>query len=100
MPVTIKEGTTFMVSDERGLPEGPSSASTMRTPASSAPTNSGRRAPPRTRYAATDYFAAGHILTNPALPAVDRGLLGVVRQRLVGRGMHEDLEVTKKYPRR
>jgi glycogen debranching enzyme len=43
---------------------------------------------------ATDHYAATHFLSNPALPAVPYSALSVVRQRLVGEGMHEDLDIT------
>src|SRR4051812_2211507 len=43
---------------------------------------------------ATDYYAATNVMTNPALAGVPPGVLSIVRQRFVGHGMHEDLDIT------
>lgn len=43
---------------------------------------------------ATDYYTSAHFLTNPALADLPRGTLSLVRRRLVGSGMHEDIDIT------
>lgn len=40
----------------------------------------------------TDYYAATSVMTNPGLSGVLPGVLSIVRQRFVGRGMHDDIE--------
>jgi hypothetical protein len=42
----------------------------------------------------TDPYAATNVLTNPALAGVPHGVLSIVRERFVGHGMHEDLDIT------
>jgi glycogen debranching enzyme len=42
----------------------------------------------------TDYCAAIHFLTNPALPSVPRGKVSLIRRREIGPGLRESIEVT------
>ncbi len=97
MRITINESTTFLISDDLGnIPEGAELGlyhEDTRFLCRYDLTLEGQ--PPLLLTAhATDYYAAAHFLTNPALKAVPRGSLSVVRRRLVGQGMHEDLDVT------
>lgn len=97
MAITINENTTFLISDELGnVTEGAELGlyhEDTRFLCLYELTLDDQ--PPLLLAArAIDYYAALHFLTNPALPAVRRGLLGIVRRRLVGRGMHEDLWIS------
>lgn len=97
MPITINEDTTFLISDEVGdVPAGAEFGlydEDTRFLSRYELTLDGR-APLLLAARATGAAAAVHVLTNPALPAVPRGQLGIVRQRLVGPGMREDLAIT------
>ncbi|MDQ4079114.1 MAG: hypothetical protein M3220_23075, partial [Chloroflexota bacterium] len=97
MRITINEDTTFLITDDMGnVPEGAELGlyhQDTRFLCLYELTLDGQ--PPLVLTAqATDYYAAAHLLTNPALPRVPRGLLGIIRRRLVGQGMHEDLDIT------
>jgi len=94
--MTINEDTTFLVSDELGdVPAGAElglyqddtrflSRYELRLDG---------HLPLHLAARAIDHYAASHILTNPALTRAPRGELSIIRQRFVGHGMHEDLDL-------
>ena len=97
MKLVINEDTTFLIGDERGdIPPGADfglyhedtrflSAYTFRLDG---------KAPVYLAARTTESYAAAHFLTNPALSSVRAGQLGIVRRRQVGRGLHEDIDIT------
>jgi hypothetical protein len=97
MQLVINKDTTFLVTDELGnVPAGAEYGlyhEDTRFLCRYELTLDGQ-APLPLSARATDHSAAVHFLTNPALPAVPRGVLTIVRRRLIGTGMWEDLEIT------
>lgn len=97
MPITINEDTTFLISDELGnAPAGGELGLYYDDPRFLCRyelTLDGRPPVPLAARA-TDYYAAAHYLASPALRTVPRGQLSLVRKRLVGQGLHEDLDIT------
>src|SRR5437764_10803164 len=95
--MTINEDTTFLITDELGnVPEGAELGlyedDTRFLSRYQLTLNGEVPLPLAAR--ATDYYAATSVMTNPALSGVLPGVLSVVRQRFVGRGMHDDLDIT------
>ncbi len=97
MRITINEDTTFLITDELGnVPEGAELGlyhEDTRFLCQYRLTLDGQLPLPLAAQA-TDYYVATHCLTNPALETVPRGQLSIIRQRFVGQGMHEDLDIT------
>ena len=101
MRLVINEDTTFLICDEVGdVPRGADfglyyedtrflSAYSLRLDG---------RAPVFLSARPTDSFSAAHFLTNPALPGAGAAWLGIVRRRQVGRGLHEDIDITNYGP--
>ncbi|HEX7090883.1 MAG TPA: glycogen debranching N-terminal domain-containing protein [Longimicrobiales bacterium] len=97
MAVMINEGTTFLISDDLGdVPEegafGLFSEDTRflclyRLLLDGQP-------PVLLSTQSVDYFAAKHFLTNPMLTRVPASTIGLVRSRIVGRGMREEVRLT------
>jgi len=99
--LVINEDTTFLICDEVGdVPRGADfglyyedtrflSAYSLRLDG---------RAPVFLSARPTDSFSAAHFLTNPALPGAGAAWLGIVRRRQVGRGLHEDIDITNYGP--
>ena len=101
MRLVINEDTTFLICDEVGdVPRGADfglyyedtrflSAYSLRLDG---------RAPVFLSARPTDSFSAAHFLTNPTLPGAGAAWLGIVRRRQVGRGLHEDIDITNYGP--
>jgi glycogen debranching enzyme len=99
--LVINEDTTFLICDEVGdIPRGGDfglyyedtrflSAYSLRLDG---------RTPVFLSARPTDSFSATHFLTNPALPGAGLAWLGIVRRRQVGRGLHEDIDITNYGP--
>ncbi len=97
MRLVIIEDTNFLISDEVGdVPRGADfglyyedtrflSAYSLRLDG---------RIPVFLSARPTDSFSAVHFLTNPVLPVVGAAWLAIVRRRQVGRGLHEDIDIT------
>src|SRR5215210_5091860 len=96
MPLVINEGAIFLVCDESGdVPEGAEFGlyvDDVRVLGRHALTLDGRR-PVLLTARATDSASAVHFLTNPALVDAPRGSLSIVRRRVVGDGVSEELEI-------
>jgi glycogen debranching enzyme len=94
--ITINEDTTFLIADELGnVPEGAELGLYQDDTRFVSHYELCLNGEPPLGLAAraTDYYAATHVLTNPPLHGMERNVLSIVRQRLVGRGMHEDLDI-------
>jgi glycogen debranching enzyme len=97
MRMTINSGATFLISDDLGdIPDGTELGLYHEdTRFLSAYTLTLDGAPPLVLGAhPTASFASAHFLTNPILPAIPRGQLSLIRRRVLGDGMREELEIT------
>lgn len=97
MAITINQDTTFLICDEVGnIPQGAELGLYHHDSRflSRYELTLDDQAPLLLAARPTHHYAAAHFLTNPALSRVPRGLLGLVRRRLIGQGLHEDLDVT------
>lgn len=97
MAVTINEGTTFLISNDLGdVPEegafGLFSEDTRFLCLYRLLLDGQPPVPLSTQ--SVDYFAAEHFLTNPNLSRVPASTIELVRSRIVGRGMREELTLT------
>ena len=97
MHITINEDTTFLIHDEFGnVLEGAELGLYQEDTRflSRYELSLNGEMPLSLAARATDYYAATNVMTNPALAGVPPGVLSIVRQRFVGHGMHEDLDIT------
>jgi glycogen debranching enzyme len=95
--ITINEDTTFLIADELGnIPEGAELGLYQDDTRflSRYELRLNDELPLALAARPTDHYAATNVMTNPALAGVAPGDLIVIRQRFVGHGMHEDLDIT------
>ncbi|HWC31543.1 MAG TPA: glycogen debranching N-terminal domain-containing protein, partial [Actinomycetota bacterium] len=102
MALTILEGSTFCVSDERGDIEGPTDglfASDTRFLSRWILTLNGAR-PHVLSFDKVEYFSAAYYLRNPVAGGLDRDELSIARERFVGEGMQDHVVVQNHAHRR
>ncbi len=102
MALTILEGSTFCVSDERGDLDGPTTglfASDTRFLSRWILTVNGRR-PHVLSADKVDYFSAAFYLRNPIAGDLQADDLSIARERFVGDAMQEHVVVTNHSRRR
>jgi len=96
MKIVINNGTTFLVSDEKGNmlddPEYGLYYRDMRYLRKFNMTIDGKDLQLLTSRN-VNYFSAAYYLSNPALNGIKANALSIVRKRTVGKGMHETVEV-------
>ncbi len=97
MRITINSGTTFLISDKLGnVPEGSELGlyhEDARFLSRFVLTLDGHHLLPLAAHP-TEPYAAVHFATNPPLRTVPRGMLSVIRRRLIeGDVLHEDIEI-------
>jgi len=96
MKIVINNGTTFLVSDEKGNmlddPEYGLYYRDMRYLRKFNMTIDGKELHLLTSRN-VNYFSAAYYLSNPELSGIKANALSIVRKRIVGEGMHETVEV-------
>jgi glycogen debranching enzyme len=96
MPITINESTTFFIADELGdVPEGEANGlfSEDTRFLSQYLLQLDGQAPLVLAADQVDYRTAEHFLTNPELPHAPGSTLGIVRRRIVGKGLRDEISL-------
>lgn len=100
MKITINQGSSFQISDEKGDIESGSEYGLYYQDLRFLNSFCLSLNNERTKLLASrkvDHYSAIYYLTNPALKDIPKDTLSIVRSKFVGDGMHEDIEIINHY---